>query len=65
MTGWMHKAGAACALAVGLISLAAAAPRVATDLAARMEVYSEHHVVAEDGSEVSTCLLYTSPSPRD
>lgn len=55
MTGWMHKAGAACALAVGLISVAAAAaPRVATDLAARVEVYSEHHVIAEDGSEVST-----------
>jgi transglutaminase-like putative cysteine protease len=55
MASWMHRTGAACALAIGLtLPAAAAAPRVATDLSARMELYSEHHVVAEDGSEVST-----------
>jgi hypothetical protein len=55
MTGWMHKAGAICALAMGLaLPAAAAEPRLATDLPARVELYSEHHVVAEDGTEVST-----------
>ena len=55
MASWIHRAGAACALAMGLaVPAAAAEPRVATDLAARTELYSEHHVVAEDGSEVST-----------
>lgn len=55
MTGWMHRAGAACALLMGLVlSATAAAPRLATDLAARVELYSEQHVVAEDGTEVST-----------
>lgn len=55
MTDWMQKAGAICALAMGLVlPAAAAAPRVATDLPARIELYSEHHVVAEDGTEVST-----------
>ncbi|RZL37455.1 MAG: DUF3857 domain-containing protein [Rubrivivax sp.] len=51
----MLKIGAATALAVmlGLPALAAP-PRPATDLSARMELYSEQHVVAEDGSEVST-----------
>jgi hypothetical protein len=55
MTSWMQRAGAGCALAVGfMLPAVAAEPRLATDLSARMEVYSEHHVVAEDGSEVST-----------
>ncbi|MFG6413693.1 DUF3857 domain-containing protein [Roseateles sp. DC23W] len=55
MTDWMQRAGAICALAMGVaLPAAAAAPRVATDLPARIELYSEHHVVAEDGTEVST-----------
>ncbi|CAM4000230.1 DUF3857 domain-containing transglutaminase family protein [Roseateles saccharophilus] len=49
----MWKMGAACALGFGVAAFAAA-PRVATDLPARTELYSEQHVVSEDGSEVST-----------
>lgn len=56
MMRWMVKAGAFVTLAVlGCApALAAKAPREATDLAARVELHTEHHVVAEDGSEVST-----------
>lgn len=53
MRGWMHRAGAACALAVGLM-LPGTAAAGTTDRVVRTEVYTEHHVVADDGSEVST-----------
>lgn len=50
----MCRAGAVLALVLGaVLPVAADSARVATDLGARMELYTEHHVVAEDGSEVS------------
>lgn len=56
MKQWIVSAGAGVVLAsVGCVpALAAAAPREATDLAARIELHTEQHVVAEDGSEVGT-----------
>lgn len=55
MRGWMNKAGAACALALGLtLPSAVVAAAAGTERAMRTELYTEHHVVAEDGSEVST-----------
>lgn len=53
---WIVKAAAG--LAVALLacapSLAAKPPREATDLPARVELHTEQHVIAEDGSEVGT-----------
>ncbi|MCE4555319.1 DUF3857 domain-containing transglutaminase family protein [Pelomonas cellulosilytica] len=59
MTHLMHRVLArtvqVAALAAALQQPAMAADaRMATDLPARTELYSERHVVAEDGSEVST-----------
>lgn len=56
MKQWVVKmaaGGAVAALACSPV-LAAKPPREATDLAARIEVHAEQHVVAEDGTEVGT-----------
>ncbi len=56
MKQWIVSAGAGVALAAvgGAPALAAEPPREAMDLAARVELHTEQHVVAEDGSEVGT-----------
>jgi len=56
MKKWIVSAAAGIASAVVGCgpALAADAPREATDLAARIELHTEQHVVAEDGSEVGT-----------
>lgn len=61
MKHWLSKTLAAWALAAWGCGpgMAAAAPREATDLSARVEVYSEQHVVADDGSEVGTYRAVT------
>ena len=53
MRGWMNRASAACVLLVGLVfqhEIVAAA----INPAARIDAYTEYHVVSEDGSLVST-----------
>lgn len=54
MKRWIVNAAAGLAVLAGGPALAAKPQREATDLAARIEVHAEQHVVAEDGSEVST-----------
>lgn len=56
MKRWIVKAAVGVAVAVLACQpgLAAKAPREATDLPARIELHDEQHVVAEDGSEVSS-----------
>ncbi|HEV6967664.1 DUF3857 and transglutaminase domain-containing protein [Roseateles sp.] len=56
MKAWWVKLGAVLALSMlaGGQGFAAEAARVATDIPVRVELQTEQHVVAEDGSEVST-----------
>lgn len=54
MKRWIVNAAAGLAVLTVGPALAAKLPREATDLAARIEVHAEQHVVAEDGGEVST-----------